>query len=860
MAGSQEMTTETTETTDLNTYRMALYGRANSGKTCILAALAMSRTPSARQSSCHRVPVEEARPEGDPATWREDDPVAQRYWGKDWIDEAIERLERHQVPPANPTASGHLTVVYDFMAPGRGRMRIELIDYSGELIDPNLSHEQLAANLRDRLASMDGLLVVGEVPRPHQPSPESYTELRKLQEAFGLLLSQQGHGAEADFPIALLVSKWDRLGPMNHADPDAEEVRLAQYLASDPPPALRHLHDALRDAVTAGSFRAWPVSALGACALHNGSGRTIERPKQINPLRSFGLEDSFVWAAQQRNAIDIRTFPEAVEKLSPWRFGLPFKSHPVRQQCRRLLARLSEENTELPAIRSALEQCQRILRARTIFTFATALLLVLFCEAGLDSLRYSTVSQVVEDPTLASAAEVGAAREWLADYRSAPIFRHLLMRPFLGSTRIDSALATLDAPKISDNEEALKRLEMDSEALAQMTLADAEELKSRAQQWPPHEVLVEPQRRERHNRLLSVLEQHITMRRNELARQRNEAELARLKTASSPEGISLDKLRSLRDEAESWPPEPELASEAQIARHTTLLSELAYRIEIAEGILADQHLEEDYNDLMSAGSLNEAASILSSYARESAKKIELREDFKSRVLGLAREEISRSIEDGQWSEAYRQLDSLEALPGELQPAALRQEVSRQRQRVEQSHDRALYEEVRQAKTQAALARYRDNAPLQEMSGPVGRYLTYLEKIANPIPLTLHLTGIRWASDCEWETDNQILVTVQGRDAIQTEDISSRYCKPLGYVGSYQFQAQTKERVSVHMQIIDKDMVFDDRDQGQNDKSLTPEQWDGYTLQLPDFKGRINRATFQLDGIPSEPVLPSWGEP
>jgi len=149
-------------------YRFAVYGRAASGKTCILAALAMKciAHPSKYTSTWILEPANIPKPQGDPETWDIKEPASAYHLGKMWLEKAIERLTLGELPPPNPNRGEPLRYLYHFTTPDHRTYPIELIDYSGELIDPAISNDEMAKRLREHLRTMDGILVLAEVPHP----------------------------------------------------------------------------------------------------------------------------------------------------------------------------------------------------------------------------------------------------------------------------------------------------------------------------------------------------------------------------------------------------------------------------------------------------------------------------------------------------------------------------------------------------------------------------------------------------------------------------------------------------------------------------------------------------------------------
>ena len=175
-------------------YRLAVYGGTASGKTCILAALAMNRTRHPKGYTGEWPPVPQTPPgaRGRKAITAEGSAYAR---GKEWLEQAIRRLEKGEVPEPNPPEDKPRRFYFQFTIPDRGTAHVELVDYSGELIDPNLSEERLAGYLRQHLAQCDGLLVLAEAPLPQKDSQPLAEELLKLRKAFAALKNERREGS-----------------------------------------------------------------------------------------------------------------------------------------------------------------------------------------------------------------------------------------------------------------------------------------------------------------------------------------------------------------------------------------------------------------------------------------------------------------------------------------------------------------------------------------------------------------------------------------------------------------------------------------------------------------------------------------
>ncbi|MEJ7638434.1 MAG: hypothetical protein WKF75_10790, partial [Singulisphaera sp.] len=75
------------------TFRLALYGRSGSGKTCILAALAMPLAPHPRGTTCTRL-----YPDPTSGKTRHAAQVA----GYGWVEAAIGQIKKGKMPEPNP--------------------------------------------------------------------------------------------------------------------------------------------------------------------------------------------------------------------------------------------------------------------------------------------------------------------------------------------------------------------------------------------------------------------------------------------------------------------------------------------------------------------------------------------------------------------------------------------------------------------------------------------------------------------------------------------------------------------------------------------------------------------------------------
>src|SRR5262245_7455769 len=304
-------------------YRFALYGRAGSGKTCILAALSLPHTVHPDGLTCDWVP-------DPPDTAQLDEERKSAYRrGQVALTEARLALSRGEKPAPTPLDEGLLCYRFVFSAarPEPRQFHVELVDYSGELIDPHLTTSELAGKLRRHLQDMDGLLVLGEAPRPGEEQARLYGEFERLRQALAALGQDKADVAERQTPVVLLLNKWDRRHPAD-GRPHDRDREMDEFLATEPEPAHRGLVHSLEAAVPAGSFRRFAVSAFGASRHETrrdaeGTEREVELPPKTRPLPSFGLEDGFVWLARKRDELELAGLEERATELSwgsrwPW--------------------------------------------------------------------------------------------------------------------------------------------------------------------------------------------------------------------------------------------------------------------------------------------------------------------------------------------------------------------------------------------------------------------------------------------------------------------------------------------------------------------------------------------------------------
>ena len=439
-------------------YRFAMFGRSDSGKTCILSALSMS----------HR-----SNPAGHTVTWVPDSPesdapdkdVRTAYAeGKVALTKARAAMDGGEKPA--PSNNRILRYRFDFstIKPQPRSYKVELTDYSGELIDPRMNASGMARILRKLLGTMDGLFVLAEAPKPGTEQNRLPQEFELLQQAFALLAAEKEKTkVAARTPVVLLFNKWDRRHP-RPATPAERAAEVDEFLNGPNEPPHLSLANFLQGAVAEHCYHTVAVSAFGSArkemvADAEGFTREVELPPIERPLPSFGLEDGFIWAARTRDEQDLAEFERSSNKLAycsviPW-FGLnafnPFAASTVRREGNQLAERFPRSSDAYKRVKAGAAKALRIGALRSL-TCAAVLFVALFgVETTRDLGRFRRAEADFARIDL-DMADLERHQESLLAYHTAPVYRHALSRVFISRTDAQALQA-----KMYDRHETLLR-------------------------------------------------------------------------------------------------------------------------------------------------------------------------------------------------------------------------------------------------------------------------------------------------------------------------------------------------------------------------------------------------------------------
>ncbi len=420
--------------------RIALIGRSGSGKTCILAALAMAREahPDGLSATWIEFPPWIARPAGKWETWPPNSLAYSYAAGADFLDKACTALANQKVPKQTPPTVLRLVFTFTVQLPVPRTVLIEFIDYSGEWVDPNRLREEADTDILKRYQrDSDALLVLAEVPAPGNES-ELTKDLARLQRAFALLQNEPG-GNHRQRIVGLLLNKYDRRIPHGSPAQAPSKADVEGFLHSKPEPYHRALRDSIRsEKVTEETFG---LSAFGRSEseeIVDEQNKKVrrERPCQFSPLQSFGLEDPFLWAVQERDIADAEAFAERCSQHKLFvirRHDGPKSNVAAIKAGRTLLKRLRPSSEEANKVSRGMTRCFSILVQRTVLAASLVICLGLSVDSLIARSESHDAFAALRDPNTNRKKQADAL-EWMANYAKSPPYRHLFYRLVLSST------------------------------------------------------------------------------------------------------------------------------------------------------------------------------------------------------------------------------------------------------------------------------------------------------------------------------------------------------------------------------------------------------------------------------------------
>lgn len=777
--------------------RFALYGPANAGKTCILAALAMPHTAAAGVSAVWRSSASDTpRPEGPEESWSADDPAVARYRGAAWLREAIRSLDAGSNPPPNPNREP-FRFRFDFRHDGFD-CPVELFDYSGELLDPDVSDDLLATRLRQHLRECDGLLVLAEVPRP-DGSVGRADELNRIGRAFALLRDEGSVGLADSVAVALVVNKWDRRGDR------VDAAALEDFLGGEDAEPHRRLRDALRTR-NPENFRTFATSAFG----RSGATESNDRPPTERPLPSYGLEEPFLWAARRALEQSADRVLSAVRSEAGafrwWRILQPLTSRRSRltEAVERLRRDYPDEYPHAAEARRILAATRPVARRQWAGLVFAVFLTWGIATGAFDLLRYVRYRPALDGPHAVALADLEAADRWLTGFRE----RHKLWSPFSWLILSPSGANRL-ATNVADRIETARRR------------ADADQnFRGRLAAWS-----------------------------TALADARSLQDLANLRgdlPRGEPETISeelLQEFRRLRQELDrKYKSAKESAELSDDERH--YYDEIAdWRIDGAARILAK---------LVDRPEAAKTREIL-------VRNFRIRTvEFFERQLS----DCQSSQNSEGWQKAGDKLDAVicdDRVKALLATEDLRT-IESTWQKFRTANDRRLYERVRNSnKPLEACREYLDEKwSTKSMTKFVNIYQTELAKLDGTLEVSIVLHRLDFGSDGWDSVKNRVKVYANHELKIDKDDVTSRKGESIHEVAEFPFSGKRGDKIELRVEIdcTSGNFLFRNRSQGSGTDEWTIDELNGKVREI-DLGKYGNRAAFTLKGLPKVPDLPEY---
>ncbi len=795
-----------------NTYRLALYGLSGSGKTCLLAALAMQRNPHPLSHSCIWNPPE--IPKFSKETSQEH--LLQKN-SKDWMETAINKLANKEFPDPNPKGNEQFVFEYNFTASTHQIFRIELIDYSGELINPPVNVNTLAKNLRRRFAEVDGIVVFAEVS-----DTDNSDELFKLQQTFSLLLRESNVNVALDTPVALLVTKWDRYSKIDYSNPANEQTKLDIFINSTP--SHRRLVDILRFSTTEGNFKIFPVSALGTCEQQNSS---VESG-------SFGLEDAFIWLAQQRNNIDLQQFKEQVNN----------NSDKCKKKGKILLERFPKNSEQIKQIKTLLQECHRKRMTQAFYGIIIIIGLWFVTETSLDIMNYRQHTIIASLPHT-TTKQLDEAENWLVDYIAAPYFRHSLAKIFFNNNEANSHLT---------------RLQINREKLLWEPVTKVQSNLIVAANFAIEYLIRYPQGK--HAQQARNIKLNAELLQN---RQANADSLRDNQFFAKNNWQDFDKISNILVKLRGFPLYPKVETDKQRQKRILWESELAtHLLQLTEQQNWLKFLISYEEKIKSRQFIAVAQALINHHPTEHLEG--LKTSFREVVVQELEELVEHTLKDNiNLLKTEDLLREYTRFPPQLQTNNGKQTIALLRYKIHERIDEELYNEVIKNLDLAHIQKYLQEAPLRNMRREIMDYKNFLSRIdpSNMLRLRLKLTKITWVNVND--QNNIVSVFLNGKQAIYNDKVDANHgSTTTGIIGlSSVFSAKPNHPITIAISVTNEGLFLND-DYGHAMVELTiselAEPILGYplTLRTDENKGqRTGTAFFELEGFPREPLLPPW---
>ncbi len=830
-------------------YKIAFYGQSGAGKTCFLAALGLGAIGHPGKLSIERIPV-----------GPEDLDDEARIKGQRLIDEAIRALENGDVPEPTPAIFEEPAPAVEFSIgiPERGNSRVQLIDYSGELINPSDQEDgdSLVNKLREHFRSgkYDAFVWLLQSPKQGKIDDQYVRNLRELREAFKSLNSEE---LNTHCALALGLTKWDRISTIDYENVENETEKLKEFCAKSIglPEVISSganvvdqqepLHSALEYPPSGESAmyveRNFPIFAISAFGQARYEGNR-ELPPPISRMRSYGILDVIAWVINRRDELDV----SEIKSLAP--HGKIKKEERARYQdlMATATARIPKSVPHARVLKKIKGEVNRK-KWKSLTGKIAGFIAILWCGnffLGPATWAINAADEHINDPSTTEE-----------------MFRKDIARLEACRTGVKAVSTTLAfkigvvISKIDEVKTRMEQNEWDNVSAIVDVIEKGRRAEKFLTKYPNSTHQVEAHRfvRAGKEKEIVIIAKRLISKTNDLSR------------------YNLNELNELKTEVSTLLRENYLPTEyrEQLSRiEAQLNSEIFARSKKLD-------FQEFKSQVVGKLGRNELYAALELLARREPKDKEWK-DYGSTIVKEFEKHLNNAVAAERSSAGKIKVledvgNTLKSRESELRElgnvVGLLQVVNQQIQEEREQWDRELYGGVRRYRDVKACEKYLENAPLQKMKVVVEEYKRWLERQEGPVDLDISV-DLEVPKNFEGDgpgggkLDLDITCTVDRGDKTKTHipcDPGNVYKKVMVLDKS---SVRPQEKTDLKFEITEDDWDwFGDDDYGNVSISATRDELvRGKTLSCQPKNKNLPPIEIRLKGeleIPKEPKLPDW---
>jgi len=894
-------------------YKFGFLGLSGSGKTCILAALDMQRRAHPAAYTSALLPVDVPPPMGHKKNWTDAQKDAYiLHQSSERLSQVKKQLEQGTVPMGTELSYDFI-FDYEFSSEKTGNFQARIIDYGGELVNPE-GYAPEKIELREKLAGMDGLFVLAPAPHPTKKDKAISEFLNLLQNTLTriafeqpivLLINKWDRIAPLpEYTLSQQALKADELPTTEHRDLyNALINKVGEKNCKAFP--LSAFGEYERRSTAEGKETEFPkhVNPLASFGLLEGFIWLTERldiislenyEQQIAAYKKWIPYPSTSLSAHIHQSKEIsQLFPKQPEMSkrvlrarqqysSIWRYRLIFllsilvslpligvgtqQAYQDNQNYNEVHSTLNNPKAQIDHVKKAEQWLENYYYTKPISHPLSWIFVVTNKTAKLEleqsrSQREQRLWQVIQNaPSLENRLQAG--------------------KNYLRALPNGKRLAQVKTIVLKDEDTLRQQREVQWWQQVEQAQTEIAKLEAARQYLENiydgiHKAEAESIVAEIENKWRTLEEQRLWQPVLEANSPRLQIETAQSYLQEKPDGqhaaqaqmLIIQAKAILREEKEQrwWQPvEQATALLVKVEKAHAYLEAMPNGQHVAQAnIILVEHetekdwtrFENDYYDWLTNGYFLKAAQYLSQRQPKDAPKLQaLKQQFRENFLKRVEAKIKSLLDRKKWNEAYQTIDNYNYFPNEFQQKEKAEQMRALRIRVQEAEDRFLYSQFIRARDIESADNYLTLAPLKTMQRQVKDYKNYLIKMQNPLGLTLILSRIEWGDFNE--SDNTITVFMDGKKMIEQAGIDAEANNQTGEIGRRYFTDKLNTLVTIQVKIVENNWLSNDQDSGQSRKTVKVAKLNGYTLDLygEDF---INKAVFQLEGIPQKPHLSSW---